>query len=127
TGPGRGTLNTIAVTLTIGAQKTLTAAPPSLTFGYTLGGSAPASQTVSVNNNPAGATAVNAAVTTGGTWLSVSPAGGSTPAVFTASINTAGLTTTGTLNGNIQITSTGLTPVNVPVSINVGSSTLTVP
>jgi uncharacterized protein (TIGR03437 family) len=58
----------------------------------------------------------------------VSPASGTTPASFTVSVSTTGLTA-GTLNGNIQITASGVSnsPLNIPVTYNVTSSTLTVP
>jgi uncharacterized protein (TIGR03437 family) len=73
-----GTIQSTCVTCA-----TMSLNPPSpgpLTFTAQQGGSAPASQTVTVSNSPATAVsyAVTASVTTppGGTWLSVSPAGG---------------------------------------------------
>ena len=120
----------IPVTLTIsgGASTTSLTGPSSMAFNYTLGATAPASQTLSINSSPSSGTNVSAAVTSGGTWLSVSPGSGTTPANFTVSVNTAGLTA-GTLNGNIQITASGVTnsPLNIPVTYNVSGTTLTVP
>jgi len=119
----------IPVTFTI-TPKTLTASPTSMTFNYTIGGTAPASQGLSINTNPSSATTVNAAVTSGNSWLQVSPASGSTPnASFTVSVSTSGLSA-GTLNGNIQITASGVanSPLNIPVTYNVAAQpTLTVP
>ena len=121
---------TIPVTLTIsgGSSSTSLTGPASMTFNYTVGQTAPASQTLSIGSSPAGSNSVSAAVTSGNTWLSVSPASGTTPASFTVSVSTMGLTA-GTLNGNIQITASGVSnsPLNIPVTYNVTSSTLTVP
>jgi len=117
----------ITVTLNLTASAVTLTAPSSMTFNYTPGGTPPASQQLAVGAGSP--TAVKAAVTSGNSWLSVSPASGTTPVNFAVSINTTGLTT-GVLNGNIQITATGgatNSPLNVPVSLTVSSSTLTVP
>jgi uncharacterized protein (TIGR03437 family) len=83
----------------------LTLTPPSLGFTAVAGGSAPASQTsqVSVNGGSLGFTAT---VTAGASWLSVSPAGSTTPAILTVAANPAGLSP-GPYNGQIQITASG--------------------
>jgi uncharacterized protein (TIGR03437 family) len=119
---------TIPVTLTIAGPTTALTGPAAMTFNYALGSTPPPTQTLSIGSSPASSASVNAAVTTGNTWLSVSPATGTLPANFTVSVNTVGLTG-GTLNGNIQITGSGLSnsPLNIPVTYNVSSSTLTVP
>jgi uncharacterized protein (TIGR03437 family) len=118
----------IPVTFTItGVAVSLTAAPTSLTFNFTPGSSTqPSPQTLTISS--ASATSVSAAVTTGNSWLSVSPATGTTPASFTVSVNTTGITS-GSLSGNIQITASGAasSPLNVPVTLSVSSTTLTVP
>ncbi len=119
----------IPVTFVVSGGPTIAlTGPPSMTFNYTAGGTAPASQTLSIGSSPTSSASVSAAVTSGNTWLSVSPASGTIPANFTVSVSTAGLTS-GTLTGNIQITSSGATnsPLNIPVTYNVNSSTLTVP
>ena len=111
----------IPVTFTISPIPMLTG-PASMTFGYTLDTTPPGSQPLSIGITSGSAT-VNAAVTSGGSWLSVSPSSGTTPASFTVSVNTAGITTT--LNGNIQITASGLGTLNIPVALNVTGPTLT--
>jgi uncharacterized protein (TIGR03437 family) len=121
----------IPVTLTISGGSTSNTAltgPASMTFNYTPGATAPASQTLSIGTSPASSTSVSAAVTSGSSWLSVSPASGATPASFTVSVNTAGLTTAQTLNGNIQITASGVnnSPLNIPVSYVISATALTV-
>ena len=123
---GQGLSTQILVTFNLtSASVTLTATPPSMTFNFTPGGAAPPTQVLAIGAGSA--TPVSAAVTSGNTWLSVSPSGGTTPANFTVSINTAGITS-GPLNGNIQITASGATnsPLNIPVTLNVASTTLTV-
>jgi uncharacterized protein (TIGR03437 family) len=115
----------IPVTFTItGGTVTLTATPTALAFNYAPGAAAPASQTLSIT--APSATQVTAAVSSGNSWLSVTPGNGTTPATFAVSVNTAGLTS-GTLSGNIQITSSGGSPLNIPVTLNVTSTVLTVP
>ncbi len=113
---------TIPVTLTISGASSSVAltAPASMTISY--------SPPAGIGSSPAGSNSVSAAVTLGNSWLSVSPASGTTPASFTVSVNTTGITS-GPLSGNIQITASGVnnSPLNVPVTLNVSSSTLTVP
>ena len=132
TGPHVGTItvsasgatnspDTISVTLTV------TAAPPSpslslstskASFSYTLGGSAPASQTVSVTIAGGGTLAWSAA--SGSSWLTVSPNSGTGSVTLTLGITTAGLTAQ-TYNGAITVTASGA--ANSPQIISV---TLTV-
>jgi len=126
------TSTVIPVTLTISGGSTSTTAltgPASMSFNYTPGNAAPASQTLSIGTSPASSTSVSAAVTSGNSWLSVTPATGTTPASFTVSVNTTGLTTAQTLNGNIQITASGVnnSPLNIPVTYVISGTALTVP
>jgi uncharacterized protein (TIGR03437 family) len=121
---GQGLSATIPVTLTLAGGAASLSGPALMTFNYTLGGAAPASQTLNIAG--VSGASINAAVTAGNSWLSVSPGSGTTPAAFTVSVNTAGLTTAQSLGGNIQITSSGLSPLNIPVTLNVSSSSVTV-
>jgi large repetitive protein len=116
----------ISVTLNVSAPTVSLTAPASLTFSYTPGSTPPASQLLPVAASSP--TTVNVAVTSGSSWLSVTPSSGSTPVSFGVSVNTTGLSG-GVLTGNIQITATGATnsPLNVPVTLNVAAGTLTVP
>ena len=116
----------IPVTLTMSAPAVTLSASALSAFSYTIGSTPPTSQTLTIGSTPASAN-VSAAVTSGNAWLSVTPSSGATPAPFTVSVNTAGLTTPGPLSGNIQITSAGATnsPLNVPVTLNVTAATLT--
>jgi uncharacterized protein (TIGR03437 family) len=119
----------IPVTLTV-PLTTLTGPSTGLTFGYTTGGTPPANQTLNIGT-ASGTVTANAAVTSGNSWLSVTPSSATassvTPAAFTVSVNTTGLTAN-TYNGNIQVTSAGASnTLNIPVTLNVSSNTLTVP
>ena len=123
---GQGITTQILVTLSLSPASVTLTGPPLMTFNYTLGATPPVTQQLAIG--AASATNVNAAVTSGNSWLSVSPASATTPASFTVSVKTAGLIS-GVLNGNIEITSTAATnsPLEIPVTFNVTSSTLNVP
>ncbi len=134
-----GSANTqvINVTLTLTPTATLAASPATLTFAGS-SGSAIASQTLTISNsNPSTGTlnwTATASVTTpsGGAWLSLTPASGTTTGIATVTASAAGLPP-GTYSGTIQVTSTSATnTVSIPVTLTVtnpvlavGSSTLT--
>jgi hypothetical protein len=110
---------------------TLTVVPPSITtssaqlnFSYTLGGTAPGSQTLTIGST--GTALSYTATASGGTWLSLSPASGTTSSNVTVSVNVTGLTA-GTYNGTVTIAATGAanTPVTVPVTLTVSLPRLT--
>ena len=99
----------------------ISATPTSLTFSFTAGGSAPASQTLNVFASGADLTfTVSATTSTGGNWLTVTPASGTTPGTLTVSIIPAGLTP-GSYQGAITLTpgGTGNSPQNVAVTVTV--------
>lgn len=96
--------------------------PGSLSFTYAAGSTTSGSQNLSVTST---GTALNfTAAASGGAWLSVSPASGSTPATVKVNVNTAGMTA-GTYNGSISLTSTGASnsPQTVPIKLVITSST----
>jgi uncharacterized protein (TIGR03437 family) len=111
---------TIPVTLTVGAPQTVTAAPASLAFTFTTGGTAPANQNITVTSTggPASVTAA-ASTTSGGNWLSVAPASGTTPLTLVVSA-TPGNLSPGTYNGSISIASPALAqPIVIGVTLTV--------
>jgi hypothetical protein len=114
----------IAVTLAVTGASTnpsLNIAPGNLTFNYPSGSTASGSQSISIASS---GKALNfTAVVSGGAWLSISPATGSTPASVKVSANTTGLSA-GTYNGTITITASGAAnnPQTVPVKLVIGSS-----
>jgi uncharacterized protein (TIGR03437 family) len=108
----------IPVTLNLSANS-LTATPSPLNFTYTLGGTAPAAQNVSIGSTVAG---LSFTAASGASWLSVTPGGGTTPQSIAASIVATGLTA-GKYTTNITITAAGAgnSPLTVPVNLTVSA------
>jgi uncharacterized protein (TIGR03437 family) len=106
---------TSQVTLTVQDGYLLTASPSGLTFSYAIGGTTQP-QTISLSS-PRSGLAFTTGVS-GGSWLSVSPSTGSTPANVSVSINPAGLGI-GTYTATITVLSSGASnPVQtIPVSL----------
>jgi uncharacterized protein (TIGR03437 family) len=127
-----GSPATIQVTLAVNAG-TISALPTpaaGLTFTQPQGGSAPAAQTITVGSTPVSLTFnAAAATTTGGNWLSVSPASGTTVTPSTGPVTggtvqvsvNAGSLAVGTYNGTVTITANGATgsPITYPVTLTV--------
>jgi uncharacterized protein (TIGR03437 family) len=119
-----GSPATINVTFTVNSG-TITATPAptaaGLIFTQAAGGSASAPQTISLAGTP-GAIAYTATETTatGGNWLTVTPASGTTPSTVTVSAN-AGSLPVGTYTGTVTITAPGATgsPLTYNVTLNV--------
>jgi uncharacterized protein (TIGR03437 family) len=119
-------IQTVQVSLTVtgsGASGNVTASPTSMTFSGQAGGSAPATQSLTIS--PAtGTTAIGFTVTTtttsGGSWLSVTGSN-STSTALTVAASITGLSA-GTYNGNIAITPSGGTVLNVPVTLTVNAA-----
>ncbi len=126
--PTGGTALAYPVTLIVAPQPSLSVGPTMLKFGGQTGGANPASQTISVASTAGTLNFTTlAAVTSGGNWLSVTPAGGTTNGTLTASVNTAGMAA-GTYLGTITVAATGAanTPVTVNVTLTLSSTILTV-
>lgn len=115
---------TIPVTLTVAGVATFNISPGSLSFSYQAGsGQIPTSQGISLVSGgvPVSYTA-SAATSSGGNWLSVSPASGITPGTLTVSVAPSSLPA-GSYTGSINITpSGGLPPVSIPVTLTVTAS-----
>ncbi|MDQ2900048.1 MAG: hypothetical protein M3Y07_09640, partial [Acidobacteriota bacterium] len=106
------------------AQNSLAYTPGSLPFTFTVGGPAPASQPLTVTSSGASIPVnAGASTATGGAWLSVAPATGSTPAAFNVTVAPATLGP-GTYNGTISLMSpgSGAAPLSVPVSLVVAAA-----
>ena len=123
---GTGLPQSIPVTLNVAATPGLTVSPSSLAFSYQINGTAPFSQNLSIGN--VGGSAGFSASANGGSWLSVSPASGSTPGTVSVSITPVGLVS-GVFTGAITISGAGVTrqiPVTLTVSLPAGTgSTVT--
>jgi len=112
---------TVSVTLTITAAQTIAANPTSLTFSHQQGAAAPAAQKIAVTSTGGSLSfTVSASTSSGGNWLSVSPASGTTTAEVSVSVSPSGLAP-GTYSGTVRIESPAA--ANSPLTINV---TLTV-
>jgi uncharacterized protein (TIGR03437 family) len=107
-----------AITVMLIPQSKLAVALSSLQFAYTVGGAAPAAQSVEIANAGTGTLAWTA--TASDTWIGVSPASGTAPSTLSVSVSPAGLSA-GTYTGSIQIAAANA--LNAPGSIGV---TLTV-
>jgi uncharacterized protein (TIGR03437 family) len=120
---GVGTVN-VPVTLNVTQVVTMTVAPETLAFEAVAGATtAIPTKTVSVNVSSGNVqyTAV-AATSTGGNWLQVSPASGTTPGTLTVTVTATGLNA-GTYNGTVTVSVAGATnsPRVVQVTLTVTS------
>jgi len=99
--------------------QTFTALPVSLTFSYQPGNALPAAQTVAVKASSG--TPNYTAVITGANslWLSATPDKGKLPATLAVRVNPTSLAV-GTYMATVVVTmTTSVTPVNIPVTLNV--------
>lgn len=102
-----------------GTTPSLTSSPTSLSFSFTAGGTAPASQSLALNSSGAALTfTATASTTTGGNWLSIGTASGSTPATISVSVNPSGLAAA-SYQGQVTITPSSGPPVIVAVTLTV--------
>ena len=110
---------TVPVTFTIAAAPNITLNLSSLTYAATQGAANPTNQTVSLTTS--GGT-LNWTVSDDVSWLTVSPASGSSNSTLTASVNTAGLAT-GTQAGTITVSAAGASSKTVNVTLTVSAPT----
>jgi len=110
---------------TIGVTLTVSAPPPppaiglnltSLTFTAQQGGASPGNQSVNIFNSGGGTLNWTAAVTSGSSWLSASPASGSNGGTLVVSVNASSLSA-GSYSGAIQVSASGV--ANSPQTITV--------
>ena len=118
------------VTVVVTVQAPLIIVTPVITLGTTSlsfsglpNTNPPAAQTVSITNTGTGTLNWSAAVntTTGGAWLSVSPASGTAPSTLSVSVDISRLAA-GLYSGTITISSTGATatPATITVTLALG-------
>jgi trimeric autotransporter adhesin len=114
---------TIPVTLNVVTSQTLTVTPATLTFSAITGQSSPSSQTASISSSGSSGVSFTAAATTasGGSWLTVTPTSGVTPAQLTVSVSTPTLAA-GNYTGTITINSpNAATPSTITVNLTVAT------
>ena len=118
---------TVNATLVVGPAQALTVAPVSLTFAYQVGGSAPASQPLTLTST-GGSVAFTASATSNGGWLSIDTTSSSTGSTGSKAINVsvdptkfpAGTVAGSSPTGQITIHAGGLAaPITVNVTVNV--------
>jgi len=110
----------LSVTTTGSGGGSISVDKSSLSFSGQAGGANPASQVVNITSSSGSQVSVTTSATTssGGNWLSISANSSVTPVVLTVNASVAAVTA-GTYNGNIAVTPTGGTTVNIPVSLTV--------
>ena len=96
----------------------------SLSFSYQAGGGDVPAQNVQVTS--AGAAVNFTASTSGGSWLSVTPSSGITPAALSVKVNPAGLAA-GLYNGAVSVSAGAAAPLSITVKLTVSGSTSTGP
>jgi uncharacterized protein (TIGR03437 family) len=122
--PNGGTVVSIPVSLTVTAAPTVTViSTTTLSFSYQAGNANPTPATVNVSGGGA-SLSFSAQVTSGSTWLSVSPASGTTPTTGTAVLTVTaapGNLGAGTYSGAILVSgtggATGSTSINVALTV----------
>jgi hypothetical protein len=120
--PSNGTPDiTIPVTYTI-TSNGVTVSPNSLSFTQVVNGPAPAWQNLNIGATGASPTfSVSVSTSAQVNWLSVTPSGGTAPAVLTVAAN-AGSLPAGTYTGTITVSSPGNPSQVIPVTLTVTSS-----
>ncbi len=117
---------TIPVSLTVTGSASLTASPANLAFTQPAGGAVPAAQSVQISSNVSGQTFIaTTSTSSGGNWLSVTPANGTTtagtPSTLSVSINANSLAT-GFYDGNVTVLIPNTSSsVVIPVKLTVGT------
>jgi hypothetical protein len=122
--PTGGNVLSIPVSMTVQGVATVTATPFQLPYTYQLGGTLPPSQAVQVSGSATGLPySVQVSTTSGGNWLSVNKASGTTPDVLSVSVSPSSLTAGTSYTGRITVQGTGAAANSAPSNIAV---TLTV-
>src|SRR5271157_225854 len=130
--PNSETVRHVSVTFTVTAStRHLVVTPSTLAFSYQQGGAQPTAQSLSVRSSTGSAINYTTQVSTtnGGSWLSASPASGTTPGTISVSVHPGSLGVN-TYTGAVTITPTTAhsgNPVTVTVTLTItNSATMTV-
>ena len=108
--------STSSATWSFTTQPSLTVSPRELTFNYSIGGLAPALQSVSIANANAGALSWSAS--SSAAWLIVTPTSGTAASTISVSVNPSGLAA-GTFSGNITVAAPGAASQTVAVTLSI--------
>jgi uncharacterized protein (TIGR03437 family) len=115
------------VVLNVSATTLLTTTASSLTFNYQTGMQPPGPQQVQIGTTgaPLAFTTTTTAASCGGSWLTVAPVVGTTPATLAVAVVPTGITPVMTCSGTITITSPGASlPASITVMFNVSDKPL---
>jgi len=111
----------LQVVLNVGASPFLAASLPGIQWNVPAGGSTPSPQVVQVQSSGVAIQfRATASTTSGGNWLSVTPAQGTTPGSLTVGIDPTGFTANGAYQGQVAIQGPANT-VTLPVTVYVGA------
>ena len=118
----------LPILVTLAGTPAIQVGSSQLNFAWQIGTAAPAAQSLAITSS----TGVNVTFTDSaktsscGNWLVISPQSGATPSNITAQVNTSGLNTAQTCNGEIDISAPGASnpSVVVPVSLLVSTNPL---
>jgi hypothetical protein len=121
-GGGTGTIKQAITVNAPAPAPTINVSPATLSFNYQSGGSVPPSQNVAVSSS---GTAFNYNVSTSATWLTATPASGSTPGSVAVSVAPGSLAA-GTYTGTVSISSATASnsPKTVAVTLTVTAAAL---
>jgi uncharacterized protein (TIGR03437 family) len=115
----------IPVLVTIQGVPSLNVSPVTLSFGYQLGTSAPAAQTLALSSSTGANVPFTATFepTSCGNWIVLNQSSGATPSTLSVQVNTSGLAA-GQCAGQINIAAPGASNPNVSVPVSLLVSTL---
>jgi hypothetical protein len=104
-----------------GVAEALTAAPTAISFSAQVGGAAPAAQSLTIGENPAGAVAFTASADQA--WIALSATSGTTSGAISVSANITGLAA-GSYSGHVIVSAAGVTnsPMSIPVTLVVAAA-----
>jgi uncharacterized protein (TIGR03437 family) len=105
-------------------NRVLAVSPQALSFNYTIGGTIPAAQSISVTNAASGALSWTAS--SNATWLLASPTSGSVPTTLSVSVNPTGLSV-GSSSGVVTVSSPGIASPTITVTLTVSTAAPTGP
>ena len=103
------------------AASSLTAAPSTISFSAQVGAAAPATQSLTIGENPAGSIAFTASADQA--WITLSAASGTTSSAIKVGANISGLAA-GSYSGHVNISAAGVSnaPMSVPVTLVVAAA-----
>jgi uncharacterized protein (TIGR03437 family) len=126
TSPNAPTNYNIPIVLNVLSSISAVSSPPLVNLVQAPGSTTAVSEPVQISASNGGALGFNVFTSTssGGNWLSATPAGATTPASITVTANSNGQLSQGVYNGTVTIQMPGAdnSPLNIPVTLTVGTA-----